>query len=187
MSRPRHIFQSFWYGGMLTPYEHLCIKSFLDYGHEFHLYTYDPSLRCPTGTVLKDAGEVFNQSAIFTYKNGPGTGSPSAFANLFRYKLLTERGGWWVDTDVICMKPQVPDYDTFFALETTQRVNSAILKFPPSHPVMVKCLEHATTLSDNIYWGQTGPELLTEVLTYAGLLDRAQPSRVAYPIYGLTH
>ena len=35
----------------------------------------------------------------------PDSGSLAAFSNLFRYKLLLERGGWWVDTDVICLRP----------------------------------------------------------------------------------
>src|SRR4051794_2405253 len=96
---PKHLFQSFWWGP-LSPYERLCLNSFIDRGHTFDLYTYDPNLAVPAGVQLLDAAAILDQSEFFVYDNEPGRGSPSAFANLFRYKLLRDKGGWWVDTDV---------------------------------------------------------------------------------------
>ena len=100
---PKHLFQSFWAGPSLSPYEHLCLTSFIDRGHAFDLYTFDANLAVPAGVQLRDAATILDQSEYFVYENGPGRGSPSAFANLFRYKLLQDKGGWWVDTDVICL------------------------------------------------------------------------------------
>ncbi len=36
------------------------------------------------------------------------------FANFFRYKLLLEKGGWFVDSDTICMRPF--DFDNEYVL-----------------------------------------------------------------------
>ena len=37
----------------------------------------------------------------FIYKNG----SVSAFSNLFRFTLLYKKGGYWIDADLLCVKP----------------------------------------------------------------------------------
>jgi hypothetical protein len=37
-------FQAFWFGNRLGPCERLCMKSFLDHGHEYDLYSYTPLL-----------------------------------------------------------------------------------------------------------------------------------------------
>ena len=102
--RVQHRFQSFWYGGGLSPYEFLCLKSFIDCGHAFDLYTYDPDLAVPAGVQVRDASELIDRSEVFVYQpEGFGKGSPSAFSNLFRSKLMVEKGGWWTDTDVVCL------------------------------------------------------------------------------------
>ena len=81
--------------------EQLSIASFLQNGHEYHLYVYDAVRNVPARAVIKDANEVLPASRIFQYKD---QASYAGFANFFRYKLLLEHGGWWVDTDVICLK-----------------------------------------------------------------------------------
>ena len=45
----RHTFQSFWHGGVLSPYQLFCLKSFIDCGHAVDLYTYDLNLVAPAG------------------------------------------------------------------------------------------------------------------------------------------
>ena len=90
------IIQSLWIGESLGPLQKLSIASFLNHGHEYHLHCYQKIGNLPSGVVVKDASETLPASAIFYYQNGPGRGSVAAFANLFRYKLLLEKGGWWV-------------------------------------------------------------------------------------------
>ena len=95
------IIQSLWIGGSLSKIEQLCINSFLKNNHEFHLYTYGEVQNIPEGTTVKDANEIINSSEIFTYNGG----SYAGFADWFRWELLYKKGGFWVDTDVICIKP----------------------------------------------------------------------------------
>jgi hypothetical protein len=39
------------------------------------------------------------------------------FADLFRYKMLYERGGWWVDLDLILLRPLTHPHPYCFATE----------------------------------------------------------------------
>ena len=99
-----------WIGERLSALERLACASFLDHGHPLHLWTYGPVAGVPEGTTVCDATEVLPRSAIFRYgpETGPGAGSLAGFANLFRYRLLLERGGWWADSDVVCLRRPNP-------------------------------------------------------------------------------
>lgn len=176
-----HLFQTFWHGGALSPYECLCLASFVDHGHRLDLYGYDPDLAVPAGVALRDAREIAPAEAVFRYGGGPGQGSPAAFANLFRYELLLRHGGWWIDTDVLCTGGAIPDSAEFFALEVPGRVNCAVLRFPPDHPVMRDCRDEARRRGQAVAWGETGPALVTAMLARHGLLDRAAPAACCYP------
>jgi len=177
----QHQFNSFWYGKSLTPYEVLCIKSFLDHGHAFRLYTYE-EMAVPVGTELCDANEIVPRDQVFFYNSGPGAGSVAAFANKFRYALLAQRGGWWVDIDIICLSADIPQYDSFFAFEEGKRINNGMLYFPAGSAVMQACLEGAEASGQNLVWGQTGPKLLTETLEGFHLTGGAQPISLCYAI-----
>jgi len=104
------LFQSFWWGEPLSPYEWLSLKSFVDCGHDFDLYSFDPHIAVPAQVRVRDAAELAGRAEFFVYEQGFGKGSTAGFANLFRYILLAERGGWWVDTDVVCLSDAIPDY-----------------------------------------------------------------------------
>lgn len=99
------VIQSLWIGNRLSAMERLAIQSFLANGHDFHLYCYNDVEGLPAGTVVRDGNDILPESRIFAYADGFAKGSHAAFSNHFRYKLLLERGGWWVDTDVVCLRP----------------------------------------------------------------------------------
>lgn len=181
--KSQHVFQSFWANGPLTPYESLCLKSFIAYGHGVELYSFDPNLKAPDGVRVRDAAEVLSSEAFFVYEDGFGKGSPAAFANLFRYKLIAETGGWWVDTDVLCLAADIPSFGEFFAYEDADLINNAVLHFPPKHPLMLRCLEQAQALGSSVRWGDTGPRLLTRLAGDMGLSNQALPSSICYPAH----
>lgn len=89
--------QNLWVGRPLSVMERLSVASFLRNGHPYHLYVYENPGPVPQGTVLQDAQRVVPADRIFTYRRYP---SYAGFSNLFRYRLLVERGGVWADTDV---------------------------------------------------------------------------------------
>lgn len=176
-----HLFQTFWFGGALSPYETLCLASFVAHGHRVDLHTYDAGLQVPEGVTLRDAAAIAPPDAVFRYRGGVGAGSVAAFANLFRYELLLREGGWWIDTDMVCLGGAIPESATFFALEQPGQVNCAMIRFPPDHPVMRACRDESRRLGADLAWGQTGPRLLTAVLAGQGLLGEAAPSATCYP------
>src|SRR5262245_43937505 len=107
------VVRTFWYGERLSPYEQLCFTSFVAHGHTLMVYAYT-KLEVPPGVTVVDAATVIPESSVFVYSSGEGAGSPSAFSNLFRYELLYRYGGWWSDTDVICLSPELPAGDVVF-------------------------------------------------------------------------
>lgn len=118
-----NVFQSLWIGPELSKLEQLCLKSFIDNGHEFHLYTYQETKNVPDGVVIKDGNEILDKSEIFRYKNG----SVSAFSNLFRLTMLYKKGGYWVDTDIVCVKPFKFNEDIVIASEPNVGYNQNII------------------------------------------------------------
>lgn len=171
MSRP--VIQSLWIGDRLSTMERLCITSFLEHGHPFHLYVYDEVANVPTGAVIKDAIEILPRDMIFRYKEHD---SVSGFANLFRYKLLVERGSFWVDTDQICLAPFPSEPEYVFSSQASRRpnrysrpkpplTNVGVLKAPAGSEIFGYCFDAASRLNtDDLKWGETGPNLMSEAV-----------------------
>jgi mannosyltransferase OCH1-like enzyme len=125
------IVQGLWIGPELSAMEQLSIASFLRNGHEYHLYVYGEVKNIPVGKKVKDGDEeILPVSMIFQYRREK---SYSAFSNFFRYRLLLERGGWWVDTDTICLKPFRFEEEYVFSsekLDGADFINSGVIRVP---------------------------------------------------------
>ncbi len=95
-----------WVGAHLSLMELLTLKCFVDHGHRFLLWTYGqiPQDELPEGVELRDASSIIPAREVFSYRRGPHAGSYAGFSDIFRYNLLHDRGGWWVDMDVACLK-----------------------------------------------------------------------------------
>ena len=141
------IIQALWIGESLSPIERLCASSFIHNGHEFHLYAYNELTNVPEGVIMKDANEIIPKQEVFLCRRG----SYAIFSDWFRWTLLHERGGWWVDMDVICLKPFIFDDGIVFAGSTTTTSNNDlrceqnIMRFPADHPFckwMENCCAH---------------------------------------------
>lgn len=153
------IFKMFWHGDKLSPLEWSCMRSFVKNGHSLQVFTYR-EISLPEGAILEDATKILPSNHLFYFED-----SPSAFSNIFRYKLLLEHGGWWVDTDVFCLSETIPQCQFAWAEEEPGCVNGAILKFPKTDPICGKLLAVAMDRAEHLtVWGQLGPYLLTEIL-----------------------
>ena len=117
------IIQSLWIGPELSNLERLSIKSFIDNGHTYHLYVYNKVKNVPKRAIIMDANKIINKREIFTYRNG----SYAAFANLFRFIMLYKKGGYWVDTDIICIKPFDIKTDIVIATEPNKEYNENVI------------------------------------------------------------
>jgi mannosyltransferase OCH1-like enzyme len=177
------IIQGLWIGAELSVMERLSVSSFLSNGHEYHLYVYDEMKGIPAGTVVKDAGEILPASGIFQYKH---QASYAGFANFFRYKLLLERGGWWIDTDVVCLKPFDFAEEHVFATEMCRGeevVTSGIIKAPVGSPLMAYAWGVCQQKNpQELVWGETGPKLMGEAVNRFSLVRFKKPFEVFCPL-----
>ncbi len=167
---------SLWIGDSISDLEKLCIKSFIDHGYSYNLFTYTPQIKnLPPDVTLKNGSQILSKDKIFQYKSGFNKGSVSGFSNLFRYKLLYENGGIWVDTDLALLKPNLNfEKQNVFTTEVGEppdgKFASALIKAQVGCPVLKECLKEFKKVNvDKVQHGETGPELVTQKLNETGL------------------
>lgn len=148
-----HLIHALWIGTQLSPIELLCIHSFLEHGHEFHLWVYEKiQTSLPDKIILEDASKIIPKAEVFCYQNtnqfGHGKGSYAGFSDIFRYRLLYDQGGWWTDMDVVCLKPLNFEEEYVFRTHHDFPVVGNIMKCPKGSQLMRDCYEEAKTTVD---------------------------------------
>ena len=152
------IVQSLWVGPRLSRMEYYSIKSFLTLGYTFHLYTYEKVKNIPKGTVIKDASEIMPAKDIFDLKS---TYLP--FSDIWRYKMLHDKGNYWVDLDMIALKKfnfnTDKDKYVFSSERTIQEgayksrskkvPNIGVLKAPKGSPFYLEAYEKCLEFNNN--------------------------------------
>jgi tetratricopeptide (TPR) repeat protein len=102
----RDAIHCFWSGAPLAPMSQLSLQSMVRLGHPVTLYTYDNMKEMqacvPHGVVLADAETIVPRSI---YDQTVATSEIRYFSDIFRYAVLYEHGGWWLDTDIVLVKP----------------------------------------------------------------------------------
>lgn len=168
--------------------EKMCLKSFVRHGHEVHVYTYGEVEGVPDRVEIRNGNKVLPESEIFTYqKGGFGEGSVAGFADHFRLELLNQRGGWWVDTDIICL--QAFDFDEERVVATSYEHEwgvcaiNCVMKLPKGDPILEYCLSRIKAINeDNVEFGETGPHLLQEAIQELGAQNILVKPNVFCPI-----
>ena len=148
ISESNKIIQALWIGGELSLMEQLTINSFIKHGHTFHLYCYEEiTTKLPKELIVKDANEILDKKHVFSYNNynqfGHGKGSVSGFSDIFRYKLLHDKGNWWVDMDVTCLAPLNIETDYYFRKHHELDAVGNVMKVPKGSALMKHCFEKA--------------------------------------------
>ena len=152
----------FWRGGKLPPLAQACIQSFISHGHPVRVHAYD-ILTLPAGAVLEDAREIIAAEDPLHQILADRVAS---FSDCFRYALLHQRGGWWVDTDVVCLTSHLPHEGRAWAEQDRQYLANAILRFPKDDPLCERLATLARRRAAQfISYNSLGPDLLTEVLS----------------------
>lgn len=167
--------QMLWVGKSINIRCTACISSFLEYGHEVHLYLYEPvSTVLPDDLIIKDAREIMPESEIFYCQTEPGKGSPSPFSDYFRWKLLRDRGGWWVDADVACVQHWDFAEEVVLAgelsyvlkngeYEVGEHYATCVMKLPKGHDLAERCYNYCTSLKkEEVTWTQPAIDILNE-------------------------
>ncbi len=184
-SDDNHMIQGLWIGPALSAMEQLGIASYLANGHEFHLYIYGYGAvaNVPAGVTLKDATDILPASRIFQYSAHK---TYAGFANLFRYKLLLEGGGWWSDTDSVCLKRF--DFDTPYVFSSeltngTQMINNGLIRAPRGSELLKWAFEECDSKDPaTLVWGETGPALFSRAIKKFNLTKYVQAPETFCPV-----
>jgi hypothetical protein len=174
------VFRTFFLGRSLGASERACAASFAAHGHSLRLYAYEP-LDVPASVEVADAATVISRAERDAFfETAPGR--VSQFSNGFRYRLLKEQGGWWVDTDVMCRSEQVPAGELVLGREHDDFVGTAILRFPPDHPLLIEAEKVWRESWSVDTWAFTGPQLMSRLVRDFGLDQHVTSQRDLYPV-----
>lgn len=159
------IIHGIWFGSKLTNMQKLCIRSYQDYGHEFHIWTAEPVEGIPEGTVIRDMNEMFpaKKRAKFTGTN--------YLSDYFRVLLIRELGGWYVDMDTICLQYFNFDEDYAFVSEPEGLGPTRDPKEPPVAPLETS----QKYLSGCIFKAPKGNDLCKEIVNRLDFTDTLHP------------
>ncbi|MBV9331621.1 MAG: glycosyltransferase [Alphaproteobacteria bacterium] len=157
MIHPDNAIHGLWIGRELSKLEKLTLLSFLKHGHEFNLWVYDElDEPLPSGVTLRDAATILPRERIFLKSeadpSGVGRGSYGPFSDLFRYKLLHDEGGIWVDMDLTCLRAF--DFAEPYVFRAHQiGLIGNLIKVPKGSELMRRTFEQADRIADeNVSW-----------------------------------
>lgn len=174
-------FGTFFHGKMARQ-EHACLTSFVRHGHEVSVFSYEP-LELPPGVAARDAAEILPRHRLYLIERGIHRGTVSQFSDHFRYCMIRDTGLVWIDTDIVCLRPDWPDREWLLAGQDTCMVNGAVLGVPPAHPL----LDDAITVSERLegvgVWALIGPHLLTALVHEHDVERELLPVDAFYPIH----
>jgi hypothetical protein len=181
-------FRGFWHGPPLTVVHRACLQSFVNCGHAFELYAYEPIDAGP-GIAVKDASLVMARDELFYFFN-PITDEleVAPFSDLFRLLVLLEHGGWWCDVDTMCLSRGMPDCRYAWARDNPEfypdLVANGILRFPPGDRIVQLAFDRACQLKNSLGdRTQLGAAILSPILTQEGMpLDMTISSSAVYPL-----
>ncbi len=152
------VIHGLWIGTQLSRLELLTLHSFVRFGHPFQLWLYDElETPLPDGVTVRDASEILPRSRIFKTRQldpetGVGKDAYPPFSDLFRYKLLYEQGGTWVDMDVTCLQPFDFAGDYLFRSHRVGVIGN-ILKCPKGSELMRATFEEVDAIAgEQLAW-----------------------------------
>lgn len=166
MSEDNRVIQSLWIGSGLGVMQQLSVRSYLANGHEFHLYAYNDMANVPVGAVVKDGNSIVPAYKIKEFKGA------AQFYDYFAYALLSQKGGWAVGMDTICLKPFDHRTDFVFPTDNVEEyyISNAVMKAPASSRVMQRAYVEAGSIDTILsHWTVIGPDLLHRLVLELGL------------------
>lgn len=129
-------------------------------------------------------------------------------SDFFRYEIFAKRLGYWMDLDVILLKPLRFTTSYVFGWENDgMSVNGAVLHIPADSPMLEELrnipesnwcppffgprrralyywqrMTRGAVQLEDLPWGVAGPAMITHLVRKYGLLDQVQPRTVFYPV-----
>jgi hypothetical protein len=198
---------SLWIGDYLPQIEHICAMSMLRQGHKVRIFTYKHIHNLPAGIEQADANEIVPKADILKYGRENFRNRQMA-SNIFRYRMLKQNLGLWLDLDMLLLQPIKAITTPLFGLETQESINNAVLYIPPDHELLEALINFTNTPyplppflprrirfgqwrrqllgrpvhAADMPWGVFGPRALTYFIKKQHLVGLAAPVESFYPI-----
>lgn len=201
------VLNSMWVEGRLSYLEKVCLASAVAVGHKVVLYTYKSVEGVPAGVEVRDAREIMPEELLIKHKK---SNSWSLGSNIFRYRLMQEERGIWIDTDVYFIKPLTVKYGEYlFGWQKEALINGAVLYMAKDSELVRELLEFVElpdivppwlpfrkkiryqirpwlglrklSLADH-RWGVIGPRAITYFANKLNLNEHAVPQDVFYAL-----
>ncbi|MGZ8237559.1 MAG: tetratricopeptide repeat protein [Methylobacter sp.] len=83
---------------------------------------------------------------------------------------------------VMCLRPMDSLPPACVGRQDDTTVNTALMRFPPRHPLVGELYEQAAKLGQNVQWGQAGPLLITRLLSNYTDVE-VLPVTAFYPVH----
>lgn len=131
------IINAVWIGPELGPVHQACLRSFLRHGHDVVLHVFDPPSDIPAGVRTFDASKLMRREEVIRHAE---TGSYSLASDIYRYRMLHEGLGLYVDCDIYCLRP-FPSSDYVMGWESGKYIANGVLKLPQGSALLGALLE----------------------------------------------
>lgn len=163
----------FWSDALPSEMSLLALRSMIRLGHPVNLYTYDDvatmQALVPPGVIVVDAESVVPR---LTYHHVLVHSEIRYFADIFRYAVLQEFGGWWLDADMVLVKPLDFASEHVFStqwsgVESGHVCVGGVMRAPKGSPHMANMYALSLQRLFNerrVEYGAVGPLLLSEYL-----------------------
>lgn len=188
----------FWHGKM-SNLEKNCIKSFVRNGFKVKLWSYngltiEGAESCDASLILDES--YINNNVIKQHHDFASLEKckMAAFSDFFRYKLISEYGGWWFDTDCFCLKDVSEytkiksDYDLVSFYEETDSVACGVFYLKKGTIISTLIIEEFNQLLEVekgkvSKWATFGPKFFTNFINKYNLLDGIFDPSFCYAIH----
>ncbi len=180
-----------WKGPRLTRMQQLCIKSFQQNDHEFHLYVHNDVEGIPEGTKIHRIEEVAPVIPPFKFD--------ANMSDFTRIKIVYAVGGFYVDLDTVCLRhfdfkedyafvsesklgsmKQITEPTTQPSREVQEYLSGCIFKAPAKDPMLhwiADQIQRTDTMNPK-NWIQYGPEMVQRAIPRFKLLEYVHPPSV---------
>ena len=204
---------TFWHGP-LDALRRLCLRSQVAAGHKVTVYSFEPLGQLPDGVGNAEAETILTHSFAERLRPTAPEGVWSdwtmvQFSDFFRMRLMAEKSGLWLDTDVLLLKAvDIDPAKPYFAWERPRQLGNSVLYLPPRDPIVAAfaslmqqdpltpdwlALRHRLTFALRKLRGSNriadtrvamyGPAALTALARRAGQLHYALPRKSFYTVH----
>ncbi|MEL6583579.1 MAG: hypothetical protein AAFQ36_07070 [Pseudomonadota bacterium] len=197
------VIAGFWTQAELSWLEQLSIRSFLDAGHRYVLYSYHEIAGVPEGVEQRDARSILSASGGLIDRR-----RAVFHADHFRLSLLRKTRFVWADLDMVCIRPLMPHDGYLLGFIKEQRVGNSVMALPSESPALAQMLSFVTAQNPippwvkgdkraafeariaagerwditALPWGMAGPKALTYFLAQSGETPHVSAQPTYYPV-----